>query len=84
MYVYTCMYVCIMYVYNIYIYIYMVDVLHSFVGCPKLIGIKVDACPGRPNQGFLFVKREGVLYGQCNELCGVYRGFMPAYRTTSC
>ena len=51
------------------------DVLHSWA-VPSL-GIKVDACPGRLNQVFLFVKREGVFYGQCSELCGVNHGFMP-------
>nr|YP_009058567.1 cytochrome c oxidase subunit 2 [Sargassum hemiphyllum]AIM19590.1 cytochrome c oxidase subunit 2 [Sargassum hemiphyllum]UDY71314.1 cytochrome c oxidase subunit 2 [Sargassum hemiphyllum var. chinense] len=51
------------------------DVLHSWA-VPSL-GIKVDACPGRLNQVFLFVKREGVFYGQCSEICGVNHGFMP-------
>ena len=51
------------------------DVLHSWA-VPSL-GVKVDACPGRLNQVFLFVKREGVFYGQCSELCGVNHGFMP-------
>ena len=51
------------------------DVLHSWA-VPSL-DIKVDACPGRLNQVFLFVKREGVFYGQCSELCGVNHGFMP-------
>nr|NP_150411.1 cytochrome c oxidase subunit 2 [Pylaiella littoralis]CAC50852.1 cytochrome c oxidase subunit 2 [Pylaiella littoralis] len=51
------------------------DVLHSWA-VPSL-GVKVDACPGRLNQVFIFVKREGVFYGQCSELCGVNHGFMP-------
>jgi cytochrome c oxidase subunit 2 len=25
----------------------------------------------------LFIKREGVFYGQCSEICGVNHGFMP-------
>ena len=29
------------------------------------------------NQVNLFIKREGVFYGQCSELCGVNHGFMP-------
>lgn len=37
----------------------------------------MDACPGRLNQAALFVKREGVYYGQCSEICGVNHGFMP-------
>jgi cytochrome c oxidase subunit 2 len=51
------------------------DVLHSFA-IPSL-GVKTDACPGRLNQVSLFIKREGVYYGQCSELCGVNHGFMP-------
>lgn len=51
------------------------DVIHSWA-VPSF-GIKVDACPGRLNQAFLFIKRQGVFYGQCSELCGVYHGYMP-------
>jgi cytochrome c oxidase subunit 2 len=51
------------------------DVLHSWA-VPSF-GIKVDACPGRLNQSSLFLKREGVFYGQCSEICGVNHGFMP-------
>jgi heme/copper-type cytochrome/quinol oxidase subunit 2 len=51
------------------------DVLHCW-GIPSL-GIKVDACPGRLNQVFLEIKRPGVFYGQCSEICGVNHGFMP-------
>jgi len=51
------------------------DVLHSWA-VPSF-GIKVDACPGRLNQAGLYVKRSGVFYGQCSELCGVNHSFMP-------
>lgn len=51
------------------------DVLHSWA-VPSF-GIKVDACPGRLSQASLFLKREGVYYGQCSEICGVNHGFMP-------
>lgn len=51
------------------------DVLHSWA-VPAL-GVKMDALPGRLNQVSLFIKREGVFYGQCSELCGVNHGFMP-------
>ena len=51
------------------------DVIHSWA-VPSL-GIKVDACPGRLSQTSLFIKREGVYYGQCSEICGVNHGFMP-------
>ena len=51
------------------------DVLHSWA-LPSL-GIKMDACPGRLNQVSMFIKREGVYYGQCSEICGVNHAFMP-------
>jgi len=51
------------------------DVLHSWA-VPSF-GIKIDACPGRLSQASLFLKREGVFYGQCSEICGVNHGFMP-------
>lgn len=37
----------------------------------------MDACPGRLSQASLFIRREGVFYGQCSEICGVNHGFMP-------
>jgi len=51
------------------------DVLHSWA-VPSL-GVKVDACPGRLNQTSLYIKRKGVFFGQCSEICGVNHGFMP-------
>lgn len=51
------------------------DVLHSFA-VPSL-GLKVDAVPGRLNQLSVFIKRQGVFYGQCSEICGVSHGMMP-------
>lgn len=51
------------------------DVLHSWT-IPSF-GLKVDACPGRLNQVNLFIKRFGLFYGQCSEICGVNHGFMP-------
>ena len=51
------------------------DVIHSFA-LPN-IGFKLDAIPGRLNKFNIFVKRQGVFYGQCSELCGVNHGFMP-------
>nr|YP_009988294.1 cytochrome c oxidase subunit 2 [Gelidiella acerosa]QNM39432.1 cytochrome c oxidase subunit 2 [Gelidiella acerosa] len=51
------------------------DVLHSWA-VPSL-GIKCDAIPGRLNQTSLFIKREGIYYGQCSEICGINHGFMP-------
>nr|YP_009114043.1 cytochrome c oxidase subunit 2 [Ahnfeltia plicata]AHB62106.1 cytochrome c oxidase subunit 2 [Ahnfeltia plicata] len=51
------------------------DVLHSWA-VPSL-GVKCDAIPGRLNQTSLFIKREGLYYGQCSEICGINHGFMP-------
>jgi cytochrome c oxidase subunit 2 len=51
------------------------DVLHCWA-VPSF-GLKIDACPGRLNQTATFIKREGVYYGQCSEICGVNHGFMP-------
>lgn len=51
------------------------DVLHSFA-IPAL-GIKKDAVPGRINETWFRIEKEGEYYGQCSELCGVKHGFMP-------
>lgn len=51
------------------------DVLHSFA-VPSL-GIKKDAVPGRLNETWFRIEKEGTYYGQCSELCGVKHGFMP-------
>lgn len=51
------------------------DVLHSFA-VPSL-AIKIDAVPGRLNQTNFFIKRPGVFYGQCSEICGANHSFMP-------
>ena len=41
------------------------------------MGIKVDAVPGRLNDCVTIIRRPGVFYGQCSELCGVGHAFMP-------
>lgn len=51
------------------------DVIHS-LALPSL-GVKIDCIPGRLNQTSFLMKREGVYYGQCSELCGIMHGFMP-------
>lgn len=51
------------------------DVLHSFA-VPSL-GLKIDAVPGRLNQTGVFIKRPGVFFGQCSEICGANHSFMP-------
>ena len=51
------------------------DVLHSWA-VPSL-GVKIDAVPGRLNQTTVYIKRPGIYYGQCSEICGVNHGYMP-------
>jgi len=51
------------------------DVIHSFA-VPSL-GIKADSIPGRLNQSYILIKRPGVFYGQCSEICGSEHSFMP-------
>nr|YP_010303516.1 cytochrome c oxidase subunit II [Anaxilaus musgravei]QUT09468.1 cytochrome c oxidase subunit II [Anaxilaus musgravei] len=51
------------------------DVLHSWA-VPSL-GIKIDAVPGRLNQGAVNINRPGLMFGQCSEICGANHSFMP-------
>jgi cytochrome c oxidase subunit 2 len=51
------------------------DVVHSWA--VPAFGVKKDSVPGRLNETWFHVKKEGVYYGQCSELCGVKHGFMP-------
>nr|QDI93857.1 cytochrome c oxidase subunit II [Tuxedo nicholi] len=51
------------------------DVIHSWT-IPSL-GVKIDGTPGRLNQGTLNIKRPGLMYGQCSEICGANHSFMP-------
>nr|WEV93738.1 cytochrome c oxidase subunit II [Bryodema gebleri] len=51
------------------------DVLHSWT-IPTL-GIKIDATPGRLNQGMFLINRPGLFFGQCSEICGANHSFMP-------
>lgn len=51
------------------------DVLHNFA-MPSF-GTKMDAVPGRLNETWFKVDREGVYYGQCSELCGIKHAYMP-------
>nr|YP_010363300.1 cytochrome c oxidase subunit II [Cladiucha punctata]YP_010363326.1 cytochrome c oxidase subunit II [Cladiucha huangbki]QXG15715.1 cytochrome c oxidase subunit II [Cladiucha punctata]UJM44055.1 cytochrome c oxidase subunit II [Cladiucha huangbki] len=51
------------------------DVIHSWT-IPSL-GKKIDAIPGRLNQLSLMIKRPGIFFGQCSEICGTNHSFMP-------
>jgi heme/copper-type cytochrome/quinol oxidase subunit 2 len=49
--------------------------LHSFA-VPSC-ACKIDAAPGRLNQIALWIKRKGIYYGQCSEICGEKHAYMP-------
>lgn len=51
------------------------DVIHSWT--VPAFGIKCDCVPGRLNQVYLNIDREGLFFGQCSELCGVLHSSMP-------
>ncbi|MGB0682676.1 MAG: cytochrome c oxidase subunit II [Magnetovibrionaceae bacterium] len=51
------------------------DVIHNWA--MPAFGIKLDTVPGRINETWVEVTKEGTYYGQCSELCGVNHGFMP-------
>ena len=51
------------------------DVIHSWT--VPAFGVKLDAVPGRLNEGWFLVEEEGTYYGQCSELCGVNHAYMP-------
>ena len=51
------------------------DVIHSFF-VPSL-GVQKYTIPGRTLETWFRVDREGVYYGQCNQICGVNHWFMP-------
>lgn len=49
--------------------------LHSFA--VPAFGVKMDAVPGRINETWFQVTKEGTFYGQCSELCGEGHYYMP-------
>nr|YP_010531218.1 cytochrome c oxidase subunit II [Nesodiprion japonicus]UXW93505.1 cytochrome c oxidase subunit II [Nesodiprion japonicus] len=51
------------------------DVIHSWA--MPMIGKKLDAIPGRLNQTSIMIKRPGLMFGQCSEICGANHSFMP-------
>jgi len=60
---------------NIRMQVIGADVIHAFA--VPAFGIKIDAVPGRLNETWFRVEREGIYYGQCSELCGKDHAFMP-------
>jgi cytochrome c oxidase subunit 2 len=51
------------------------DVIHAWA-MPSF-GVKLDSVPGRINETWFEVLREGLFYGQCSELCGNGHAYMP-------
>jgi cytochrome c oxidase subunit 2 len=51
------------------------EVIHAFA-VPSF-GVKIDAVPGRLNETWFKVTKEGIYSGQCSELCGKDHAFMP-------
>jgi cytochrome c oxidase subunit 2 len=51
------------------------DVIHNFA--MPAFGLKIDAIPGRLNEGWFRVDEPGTYFGQCSELCGKDHAFMP-------
>jgi cytochrome c oxidase subunit 2 len=50
-------------------------VIHSWF-IPSF-GVQEYAVPGRLNESWFRVEREGTYYGECNQICGVNHAFMP-------
>ena len=51
------------------------DVIHALA--VPAFGIKTDAVPGRLNETWFNVRKTGIYYGQCSELCGKDHAYMP-------
>ena len=51
------------------------DVIHAWT--VPAFGVKLDNMPGRINESWMKIEKEGRYYGQCSELCGVDHSFMP-------
>ncbi len=60
---------------NIRLLVTAEDVIHSWA--MPAFGVKLDAVPGRLNETWMNIEKEGMYYGQCSELCGSRHGFMP-------
>ncbi len=51
------------------------DVIHSFT--IPAFGIKQDAIPNRTAELWFEAEQEGIYFGQCSELCGMFHAYMP-------
>jgi cytochrome c oxidase subunit 2 len=60
---------------NIKILTTSTDVIHSWA--VPAFGVKMDANPGKLNETWVRIDKEGTFYGQCSEICGQGHGYMP-------
>jgi cytochrome c oxidase subunit 2 len=60
---------------NVRFYVTSTDVMHSWA--VPAFGVKNDAMIGRLNEGWFNVRKEGLYYGQCSQICGKDHAFMP-------
>lgn len=60
---------------NIRLLMTAADVIHAW-RIPAF-GVMKDAVPGRLQETWVNIEKEGVYYGQCSELCGVNHAYMP-------
>jgi cytochrome c oxidase subunit 2 len=51
------------------------DVIHSWLVAD--LGVQKSAFPGRTNETWMKIDKEGVYYGQCTQICGDRHGYMP-------
>jgi cytochrome c oxidase subunit 2 len=51
------------------------DVIHSWLVAD--LGVQKSAFPGRTNETWMKIDKEGVYYGQCTQICGERHGYMP-------
>ena len=50
-------------------------IIHSWA--MPAFGMQINAIPGRLNEDWFMANKEGVFYGQCEELCGKDHAYMP-------
>lgn len=60
---------------NIRIQMTSADVLHNW--SVSDFGVRMDAVPGRLNETWVRVDKEGTYFGFCSELCGANHAYMP-------
>lgn len=51
------------------------DVIHSWLVTD--LGVQKSAFPGRTNETWMKIDKEGTYYGQCSQICGDRHGYMP-------